>query len=148
VAAISAALFLLVIGLAACCDWRWRKIPNWLTWSGMLLGVLANGVLGPLTWLKATQGLLLSAGAAYLAGSAMQACLPWHLAHGDLKLAAVIGAFLGAGPAVLALLGGIILAIVVVELRGLDRMPAGPALAIAGVITLAFRSQIASLLTF
>jgi hypothetical protein len=89
------------------------------------------------------QGLLMTARAAYLVGSAMRAYLPWHLLHGDLKLAAVTGAFLGAGPAVVALLGGSLLAIAVVEWRDLEHMPAGSALAIAGAIALAFRTQIA-----
>lgn len=90
---------------AACTDLRSRRIPNWLTVPGLLIGVGANTLLGGWSGLRAS---LLGAGV----GLAL--LLPFvllrSLGAGDWKLAGALGAF--AGPAVLIdlLLGSVFVA--------------------------------------
>jgi prepilin peptidase CpaA len=73
-------------------DWRSRRIPNWLTAPGLLLGVVANTVLGGWGGLKTS---LLGAGLGLLV------FLPFvivrALGAGDLKLAGALGAIVGPG---------------------------------------------------
>jgi len=73
-------------------DWRSRRIPNWLTFSGFLLGVAAKEVLGGWGGLKTS---LLGAGLGLLV------LLPFvivrALGAGDWKLAGALGAIVGPG---------------------------------------------------
>ncbi len=73
-------------------DWRSRRIPNWLTVSGLLLGVVVNTVLGGWSGLKTS---LLGAGLGLLV------LLPFvivrALGAGDWKLAGALGAIVGPG---------------------------------------------------
>jgi len=71
-------------------DWRFRKIPNWLTVSGAALGIAANTVLGHWPGLKTSLlGMLL--GLALL----LPFVLVRSLGAGDWKLAGALGACLG-----------------------------------------------------
>jgi prepilin peptidase CpaA len=94
----SQVLLLLLVGLAAACDLASRRIPNVLVGAGLLLAPMLHfTACGPLAPLQ--QGL---AGA--LAGGAI--FLPFYLlrgmAAGDVKLMAMVGAFMGPANAVLA----------------------------------------------
>jgi prepilin peptidase CpaA len=97
-------LMLLLIG-AAISDYRSHRIPNWLTLSGMLFGMIYNtafphsphnNILYPLAGLGL--GLLLF--------------LPLYLIRamgaGDVKLMAMVGAFLGPGDTFYAMLASMI----------------------------------------
>ncbi len=81
-------------------DLRSRRIPNWLTVPGLLIGVSANTVLSGWSGLNAS---LLGA----LVGLAL--LLPFvllrSLGAGDWKLAGALGAFAGPGRLVDLLLG-------------------------------------------
>jgi prepilin peptidase CpaA len=76
--------------IAGYTDWRSRRIPNWLTVSGFLIGVLANvladGKAGLITSLLG-------------AGLGLLVLLPFvflrSLGAGDWKLAGALGAFVG-----------------------------------------------------
>jgi prepilin peptidase CpaA len=92
-----ARLNLLVLGLAAAfaitaglMDWRSRRIPNWLTVPGLLVGIAANAIASGLGGLKTS---LLGAGLGLLL------LLPFvfvrSLGAGDWKLAGALGAFVG-----------------------------------------------------
>jgi prepilin peptidase CpaA len=76
--------------IAGWTDWRSRRIPNWLTVPGFMVGVLANVLNGGMTGLKTS---LLGAGLGLLV------LLPFvflrSLGAGDWKLAGALGAFLG-----------------------------------------------------
>jgi prepilin peptidase CpaA len=91
--------------LAGWTDWRSRRIPNWLTVPGFVIGVLANALLNGVAGLKAS---LLGAGLGLLL------LLPFvflrSLGAGDWKLAGALGAFVG--PAVMAdlLMGSVFVA--------------------------------------
>jgi prepilin peptidase CpaA len=94
--------------LAVCAgalDWRYRRIPNWLTVSGAAAGISTNAILYRWPGLKAALlGMFL--GLALL--------LPFVLARslgaGDWKLAGALGACLGPGPLLTVLLAAILVA--------------------------------------
>ena len=71
-------------------DWRSRRIPNWLTVPGLLIGVLANVLTGGRDGLKAS---LLGAGLGLLV--LLPFVLLRSLGAGDWKLAGALGAFVG-----------------------------------------------------
>ena len=83
-------LLVLLALTAALFDFRQKRVPNWLTFSGVLLGLAVNSFLFELPglWL-ALQGL----------GLALLIYLPIYLLRGmgagDVKLMAAIGAILG-----------------------------------------------------
>jgi prepilin peptidase CpaA len=93
--AITLGLALALALVAGWTDWRSRRIPNWLTVSGFLAGVAANGVLGGWAGLKTS---LLGAGLGLLL--LLPFVLLRSLGAGDWKLAGALGAFVG--PAKLA----------------------------------------------
>jgi prepilin peptidase CpaA len=77
-------------GLAAVADVRTRRIPNWITFGTLLLGVLLN------TWLHGLEGFLGALAGAVLG---MALLLPFYaagtLGAGDVKLLGGLGAVLG-----------------------------------------------------
>lgn len=86
-------------------DWRSRRIPNWLTVSGLLLGIAANSLARG--WMGAKDSLL-------GAGLGLILLLPFVLVRslgaGDWKLVGAVGAFLGPGHLWTVLLGSILVA--------------------------------------
>jgi prepilin peptidase CpaA len=76
--------------IAGWTDWRSRRIPNWLTVPGLVIGVSVNVIANGLPGLKAS---LLGAGLGLLV------LLPFvflrSLGAGDWKLAGALGAFVG-----------------------------------------------------
>jgi len=110
-------------------DWRWRRIPNWLTVPALLLGVAANSAEGG--WHGAKASLL---GAALGLAILLPFVVVRSLGAGDWKLVGALGAFLGPQRllAVLfatALLAGVMAVILIVwkrrvleTLRNLRRM--------------------------
>jgi prepilin peptidase CpaA len=91
---LKAALVVLVAALAVIAgwtDWRWRRIPNWLTIPGFVVGVGVNALTG---WAGMKSSLL-------GAGLGLLLLLPFvilrSLGAGDWKLAGAVGAFVGPG---------------------------------------------------
>jgi prepilin peptidase CpaA len=79
-----------LVGVAAIYDIRWRRIPNWLVLTGLLVGLTLNPLLYGWTGLKLSLlGL----------GLAMLVYFPLYAVHGmgagDVKLMAAIGAIAG-----------------------------------------------------
>ena len=91
--------------IAGWTDWRSRRIPNWLTVSGFLVGVSLNWLAGGLSGLKAS---LLGAGLGLLL------LLPFvflrSLGAGDWKLAGALGAFVGWEVLLNLLMGSVLVA--------------------------------------
>jgi prepilin peptidase CpaA len=79
-----------VVGtLAAILDLKYRKIPNWLTFPAMLLGILFNLMIKDRAWYFSIFGLLVGL---------LMFLLPLALGGigaGDVKLMMALGAFLG-----------------------------------------------------
>ena len=86
-------------------DWRYRRIPNWLTVSGFAAGVAVNTILYRWPGLKAA--LL---GTALGLGLLLPFVLLRSLGAGDWKLAGALGACLGPRQLLSVLVGTILVA--------------------------------------
>lgn len=84
-------LTLTAAGLAAACDVRTRKIPNWLTFSAILIGLILNVLGGGLSGLAG--GVL---GAAAGIGLLLIPFATGGMGAGDVKILAAVGAINGA----------------------------------------------------
>jgi len=95
---------LVAIG-AGVLDWRYRRIPNWLTVSGLAAGIAVNTILFRWPGLKAA--LL---GTALGLGLLLPFVLVRSLGAGDWKLAGALGACLGPRQLFSVLMGTILVA--------------------------------------
>jgi prepilin peptidase CpaA len=86
-------------------DWRYRRIPNWLTVPALLVGILGNTLASG--WSGAKASLL-------GAGLGLALLLPFVLVRslgaGDWKLVGAVGAFLRPEPLITVLIGAICVA--------------------------------------
>lgn len=96
---------MLIAMAAGLLDWRYRRIPNWLTVSGFALGLAVNTTLYRWPGLKAA--LL---GALLGLGLLLPFVLIRSLGAGDWKLAGALGACLGPGQLLNVLMATILLA--------------------------------------
>jgi prepilin peptidase CpaA len=106
-----------VVSVAAVCDVRWRKIPNWLTLSALVGGVVLQTAHFGLIGVQIA-----------LAGAALGLCmlLPFYVIHamgaGDVKLLAALGALVGpqalVSLATYAALAGGVISFVILARRG------------------------------
>jgi prepilin peptidase CpaA len=90
--AVALGLAVVLALLAGWTDWRSRRIPNWLTVPGLLIGLAVNTVAGGWVGLKIA---LLGAGLGLLV--LLPFVLVRSLGAGDWKLAGALGAFVGPG---------------------------------------------------
>jgi prepilin peptidase CpaA len=108
------ALFAAIAGFT---DWRSRRIPNWLTIPGLVLGILVNSLTRG--WPGAKDSLL-------GAGFGLLLLFPFVYAKGigmgDLKFVTALGAFLGPADLIPVLAVGILvngaMALVAIVLKG------------------------------
>jgi prepilin peptidase CpaA len=110
-----------LVTVAAFCDLRWRRIPNWLVLSGLLFGFGLNSYLSGWTGF----GLALSG-----TGLAAAVYLPLFALHamggGDVKLMMAVGSLAGARNwfvifLLTAILGGIAAVVLLLVRGGLER---------------------------
>jgi prepilin peptidase CpaA len=99
---IPAALIALAAGVL---DWRYRRIPNWLTVSGVIVGLVFNTIL--YRWPGLKDALL---GALLGLGLLLPFVLLRSLGAGDWKLAGALGACLGPRQLLSVLVGTILVA--------------------------------------
>jgi len=128
--------FLAAVTVASMTDLAERRIPNALTYPGVVVGLLIAVPGGGTALASAALGVLISAGAL----GAFWAVSRGQLGLGDVKFAAFAGAVLGVQAAPLFLVAGTslgALAAVVLLLRGHDRRSTfayGPYLAAGAAI--------------
>jgi prepilin peptidase CpaA len=91
--------------IAGYTDWRWRRIPNWLTVPGLAVGLAGNAFIAG--WPGAMGSLL---GVALGLAVLLPLVLIRSLGAGDWKLTGALGAFLGPERLIAVLLGTILVA--------------------------------------
>lgn len=94
----------LLAAIAAYTDWRWRRIPNWLTIPSAVLGIVSNSLA--FGWPGAKQALL---GMLLGLGLLLPLVLIRSMGAGDWKLAGAVGAFYGPSQLLTILLWGALL---------------------------------------
>jgi prepilin peptidase CpaA len=110
----------LCAGLGAVCDVRTRRIPNWLTGPGILLGLLLHG------WLGGWRSLGSAAAGGLLAGTVfLLFYLAGGMGAGDVKLIAAVCCLAGLGAVAgillrTALLGGLFAVVLAMAHRRLQ----------------------------
>ena len=123
---------LLAVG-AGWTDWKWRRIPNWLTLPALLVGFAVNTVFG--RWAGAKDSLL---GLLLGFGVMLPFVLLKALGAGDLKLVSALGAILGPGRLLdvlfVAVLVAGVMAIVLIIWRGRVRQTARNILRLLGAL--------------
>ena len=137
--ALSVVLILILVP-AALIDFEYRIIPNRLTGLGAILALVIGTALDP-----SGEPARLAAGAA-AGGFFLLAALayPRGMGMGDVKLAGMMGLFLGsavAGGLLVGLLAGVIAGIVVMARKGVaagrkTKVPFGPFLALGGIVAI------------
>ncbi len=125
-------------------DLRYQIIPDVISLPGIVLGLLSSFLLPNLSWENSLLGILAGGGTLYLIAWGYQLIARREgMGGGDIKLLAMIGAFLGwqALPLVIflsAALGSLIgLPMIVIQKKGrYMAIPYGPFLAFAALVSL------------
>ena len=150
-------LLILALILASFIDWEHYLIPDLVVYPGIVLGLLFNLIFPELAFsndslyaLKESfLGVLVGGGFLYLTALAGEIVMKKEaMGGGDVKLLAMIGAFLGWRPVLLAIFfGSIIGSVVSLALIGLkikkrtDYIPFGPYLSLGAVISLFYKGS-------
>lgn len=89
-------VLLLLTVVATYTDLRWHKIYNWTTYPGILLGIVLNAGLAVNSGRAVWEGLQHSLSGFFLCGFILLVCFVlFQVGGGDVKLLAMVGAFLG-----------------------------------------------------
>ncbi|PIE57173.1 MAG: prepilin peptidase [Desulfobulbus propionicus] len=134
-------------------DIHHQIIPDLLSLPGIIIGFAGSFVATPLTWIESGMGVLL--GGAMLYAVALGYYLLTRregMGGGDIKLLAMIGAFLGWQSLLFVIftssLLGTVVGVIVMIIQGKGgktRIPFGPFLSVAALFFLFFREQIFTL---
>ena len=134
-----AAAFLAALIAITAIDLSHQIIPDVITLPGILAGVLSNLATGRVTWLESLLGIVVGGGIFLVIILASRG----GMGGGDMKLGAMLGAFLGWKLGLLALLLGVLtggtvaLCLLMLGRKGRkEAIPFGPFLALGGAITL------------
>lgn len=132
-------------------DLDFQIIPDLLTYSGMVLGLLVALLPGGINIVSSAIGLLVGGGALYLIALLGDALFKKEsMGGGDIKLAAMLGAFLGWQKVLLIFLSSAVIGLVIsvaimafsAKLRQERVIPFGPFIALAAVVTMLYGDQI------
>ncbi|MGD0339104.1 MAG: prepilin peptidase [Bacteroidota bacterium] len=147
-------IFLFLMLLISVIDWEHLLIPNIIIVAGLAGGVILKSLIEPSQILNAIGGSLLAAGSLAIIRFAGNTIYKKEtMGIGDIKLAAVIGLFLGIGYFLLALwiaaIGGAVYGAVKKVMQSNDqapnKIPFGSFLAIASGIIIIFNHTISNL---
>ena len=146
------AVFFSALLVVSYIDLDYQIIPDAITLPGIALGVVAAVMALPIGLLDSVLGLLLGGGVLFsLAWASPYLFGKEGMGGGDIKLLAMIGAFLGWKPVLLTMLIGAILGAIVgvalIALKVLRRdqyLPFGPFLAFGAIISMFFHQELFS----
>ncbi len=135
-------------------DLEFQIIPDLITIPGMAVGLLVSLIPGGVDLLESIIGLLVGGGSLYL----MAVLGDWlfkkeSMGGGDIKMAAMLGAFLGWGKIIFIFIAAAVIAVVASglimmfssRLRRTRVVPFGPFLASATVLAIAYGDRIIAL---
>jgi leader peptidase (prepilin peptidase)/N-methyltransferase len=140
---LAAALLAALVAVTAI-DLQHQVIPDAITLPGIAIGFLGNLATGRIGWLDSALGILVAGGIFWVVLQGSLLILGQEgMGGGDVKLGAMLGAFLGWKPGLLAVFLAVVVGgLVALGLLGLkvagrkDPIPFGPFLAAAGAATL------------
>ena len=127
-------------------DLSHKIIPNAITFPGIIVGLLSAGTILPLGFLNGVYGLLVGGGILWLLAWASPYLFGKEgMGGGDIKLLAMIGAFLGWKPALMTIMLGSFLGscvgltlIAAHVIKREDYIPFGPFLVCGALVSLFF----------
>ena len=135
----AAAVLLAMLVAITAIDLRHQIIPDVISLPGIAVGIVACLVTGRVTWLESLLGILVGGGIFLLIILAS----PQGMGVGDLKLGAMLGAFLGWKLAVVAIMlsvlsgGAVAVALLLLGRKGRkEAIPFGPYLALGGAVSI------------
>jgi leader peptidase (prepilin peptidase)/N-methyltransferase len=138
---IPAWLFVAALVAIAAIDLEHQIIPDAITLPGIVVGFLFSFIAASLPWLDSLLGVLAGGGIPFVVIVVSRG----GMGGGDMKLGAMLGAFLGYKLALVAIFSGVVLGGLVAGIllaKGLrarkDPIPFGPFLAGGGVVALLF----------
>ena len=142
--AVVAAVFLAALLAITVIDLEHQIIPDVISLPGILAGFLANLATGRVPWLESLLGISIGGGIFWVIAEASIFFMGQEgMGGGDIKLGAMLGAFLGWKVALLSIFlsvvvgGGLALTLIASGLRGRkDPIPFGPFLAAGGAASL------------
>jgi leader peptidase (prepilin peptidase)/N-methyltransferase len=145
-----AATLLAALLTIAVIDLQHQIIPDLITLPGAVVGFAANVALGRIEWLDSALGILVGGGIFWVVLQGSLLILGQEgMGGGDVKLGAMLGAFLGWKATLVAVLlavvgGGLVaLALLGLNVAGRkDPIPFGPFLATAGAASLLWGDQL------
>ena len=140
-----AAVLLATLVVVTAIDLQHQLIPDVITLPGIVVGLAANLAIGHVSWLDSVIGIVMGGGLFLVIILVSRG----GMGGGDMKLGAMLGAFLGWKALLFALfaaivLGGVVaIAVLVSGLRGRkDPIPFGPFLAAGGAMALFWGERI------
>jgi len=142
-----AAVFLAALVAITGIDLAHQIIPDVITLPGILAGVVANVAIGRVSWLESVVGIIICGGIFLVIILASRG----GMGGGDMKLGAMLGAFLGWKLGLLSLMlgvlagGAVALCLLILGRKGRkEAIPFGPFLALGGAITMLWGETILS----
>jgi len=143
-------LFVTALIVITVIDLYHQIIPDVISLPGIGVGLLASLMIPQITFLNSLVGVLLGGGSLFLVATLYQWMFKREgMGGGDVKLLAMIGAFLGWKAVILTiLLGsliGSVIGIIIMVLKGKDfkyAIPFGPFLSLGAVIALFYENEI------
>ena len=143
-------LFVAALIVITVIDFYHQIIPDVISLPGIAVGLGASLIIPQITFLNSLVGILLGGGSLFLVATLYQWLFKREgMGGGDVKLLAMIGAFLGWKAVILTiLLGsliGSIMGIIIMVLKGKDfkyAIPFGPFLSLGAVISLFYGESI------
>ncbi|HEV8437771.1 MAG TPA: prepilin peptidase [Methylomirabilota bacterium] len=135
---VEAALLLAMLIAITAIDLSHQIIPDVITLPGILIGIAANLATDRVTWLESLLGVIVGGGLFFVIILASRG----GMGGGDMKLGAMLGAFLGWKVGLLAVLlgvlagGAVAVCLLLLGRKGRkEAIPFGPFLALGGAIT-------------